>query len=113
MNIKTIISWLPELALRTLRVLLIGFIIVNAWSIYNSYATVDSNPLIPKNLAAYESFPRYVFITFYLVIIWLVWKFLKGDYNPNKWWMPVLAAFVFESMKFYIYGFLMWINPFG
>lgn len=107
------LKWFPELALRTLRVVALGFIVLNVWSIRSSYNRLEKSPLLPDTLAAYSSFPHYFFIAFYLFIIVLIYKTLRGDYNVQKWWLLVVVVFFFEFFKFYIYGFLMWVNPFA
>lgn len=106
-------NWFPELALRTLRVLSIGFIVLNVWSIRSSYNRLERSPLLPDTLAAYSAFPHYFFIAFYLMVIYAIFKLLRGDYNIQKWWIPVILVILFEFFKFYIYGVLMFLNPFG
>jgi len=109
MNLK---SWLPELALRTLRVIAIGFMLLNGWSVYKAFEK-DGNPLIPDTIPHYIAFPHFCIISFYGAVMYIIWKFLKAHYESKHWWIPVVIVFFFEFFKFYIYGFLMWINPFG
>lgn len=106
-------NWFPELALRTLRVVSLGFILLNAWSIKRAYDRLERSALLPDTFAAYSAFPHYFFIAFYLLVIMAIYKILRGDYNVQKWWIPVVVVFLFEFFKFYIYGFLMWLNPFA
>jgi len=104
--------WFVELVLRVLVVLSIGFIVMNCWSIYSSYANVADNPLIPSSVAAYTAFPHYFFIAFYIGVLFFIWWILKNK-NKKGWYIPVILVILFESFKFYIYGILMWINVFG
>lgn len=106
-------TWFPELTLRTLRVVSLGFIVLNSYSIYKGYREGEYNTLVPESLGAYVAFPHYFFIGFYLLILFAIWKFIRGDFLRKRWWWPVVAVMVFESIKFYIYGLLMWVNPFG
>jgi len=105
-------SWLPELTLRTLRVVCIGFLLLNVWSAYTAHTAVRSE-LVTQYLSQYAAFPHYIFIVFYSLIIYYIWRILKGALASNNWWVLVIAVIVFESTKFFIYGFLMWVNPFG
>ncbi len=109
---KLVPRWLPELTLRTLRVVVIGLMLLNVWSVYHAYV-LQHNPLIPEALNHYKTFPYYFFIGFYSFIILVIWKILKGEFASKNWWLPVIAVVLFESSKFFIYGFLMWVNPFG
>ncbi|MFC4690291.1 hypothetical protein ACFO5T_07615 [Dokdonia genika] len=109
---KLDLRWLPELTLRTLRVVAIGFLLLNLYSVYTAYTAVRSD-LVPKYLAQYTAFPHYIFIAFYSLIIFYIWRILKGTIASQYWWVPVIAVIIFESTKFFIYGFLMWVNPFG
>ncbi|AEE19915.1 hypothetical protein [Dokdonia sp. 4H-3-7-5] len=109
---KLVPRWLPELTLRTLRVVVIGLMLLNVWSVYTAHAAVRSE-LVPKYLAQYSAFPHYIFIAFYSLIIFYIWRILKGALASENWWVPVIAVITFESTKFFIYGFLMWVNPFG
>lgn len=104
--------WLIELTLRVLAVVTIGFIGMNCWSIYRSYADVADNLLMPSSIASYTAFPRYFFIAFYLGVLFFIWRMLKNE-NTKRWYIPVIIVILFESIKMYIYGFLMWMNIFG
>lgn len=104
--------WFIELVLRVLAVVSIGFMCMNCWSIYSSYANVVDNPLIPSSIASYKAFPHYFFIAFYIGVLFFIWQILKNK-NTKRWYIPVIIVILFESFKFYIYGFLMWMNVFG
>ncbi len=104
--------WFMELILRVLAVLSVGFIVLNCWSIYSSYANVADNPLIPSDVAAYAAFPHYFFIAFYIGVLFFIWHMLKNK-RIQRWYLPLTIVILFESFKFYIYGFLMWVNIFG
>ncbi|TVZ51944.1 hypothetical protein OD90_1106 [Dokdonia sp. Hel_I_53] len=110
---KSSFNWFPEFVLRILAVLCLGFIVLNFWSVYKSYNSVEKNPLFPETLGSYTAFPHFIFILFYIYIVIIIWMYLRSTDIIKRWYKPILSVFFFEFFKMYIYGFLMWINPFG
>lgn len=83
------------------------------YAIYEGYLTVR-NPLFPSYLSDYIAFPHYFLICFWGVAVYLFYKFMKDTrLQQERFWVIPVSLVAFLLGSFFLYLFLMEVNPLG
>ncbi len=83
------------------------------YSIYKAH-WIQVNPILPEILSDYIAFPHYFFICYWVVAVFLFCKFTKDEtLQLQRFWVIPLSLVAFLFGNFFLYLFLMKINPYG
>ncbi len=105
--------WWKDLITKLLLLFAAFKVIWDIVAIFQAYLNID-NPLIPDYLGHYIAFPLYFLIAIWTVFAFLCFRLIGNENQLKKWFYPVLIGMVvYQSFEFYLYQFLLVINPYG